>query len=263
MKREQKEKAVLRFDGTGLNPVMHVPAAEFPVELTVNGRFLVTLVASPHDLQFLVAGFLRTQGFVTSLSDILALSVCRDSGRADVRIAGEIPKDLAPALTSGCGTGVAFSLAPAATLKARPAAGRHVHTPEDVFSLMESLARLAKKYESHGGIHSTAAGDGGAPLLFAEDLGRHNTLDRIAGEALLKQVDLAGKILVTSGRVSSEMAAKAAVLGIAVIASRTSPTDMAVRICEERAITLLGYVRGRKFNLYTHPEGILLPNRSG
>ncbi len=123
---------------------------------------------------------------------------------------------------------------------------------------MDELGRRAEQYRSHGGIHSAAVGDGEDLLLYAEDLGRHNTLDRIAGEALFKSIDLSGKILVTSGRVSSEMVAKAALLGIRLIASRTSPTDMATRISNQLGITLIGYVRGRKFNVYTHPQRVLV-----
>jgi FdhD protein len=127
--------------------------------------------------------------------------------------------------------------------------------PDAVFHLMEELAKQADAYRSHGGIHSAAVGEpDGTLLLFAEDLGRHNTLDRIAGEALFRGIDLAGKLLVTSGRVSTEMAAKAARLGIALIASRTSATDQAVRLCEEAEIGLVGYVRGGKFTVYAHPQ---------
>lgn len=119
---------------------------------------------------------------------------------------------------------------------------------------MEELARKAENYRSHGGIHSAAVGDEDGMILYAEDIGRHNTLDRIAGEALFKGISLSGKALVTSGRVSTEMVAKAVQLGISLIASRTSPTDMAVRICEEAGITLIGYLRSGKFNVYCHPE---------
>jgi len=158
--------------------------AEFPVPLVVNGRELATLVASPHELNYLVAGFLRLQGFVASPDDFELLSVCKDFGAANVRIKGELPERLKPVLTSGCGTGVTFS-APVAT---QVAAGKR-YTPAQIFFLMNELAKGADRYRSHGGIHSAAVGDGQRMILYAEDLGRHNTLDRIAGEALLKGIE--------------------------------------------------------------------------
>jgi len=124
---------------------------------------------------------------------------------------------------------------------------------------MEELSRHAAGYRNHGGIHSSAVGDAdGNLVLFAEDIGRHNTLDRIAGEALLKGIDLEGKLLVTSGRVSTEMVAKSSRLGISLIASRTSPTDLAVRICDEAGIVLSVYVRGGRFNVYCGAERLAI-----
>lgn len=83
---------------------------EFPLALTVNGRELATLITSPHELRFLVAGFLRLQGFVREIGDFDMLSVCEDFGIANVQIRGELPKRLKPTLTSGCGTGITFAL---------------------------------------------------------------------------------------------------------------------------------------------------------
>ena len=228
---------------------------EFPLTLTVNGRELATLVASPHNLNFLVAGFLRLQGFVSALDDFEMFSVCQDFGAANVRIKGELPERLRPVLTSGCGTGISFSMP---TVLPAAADGR-LYAPDQVFSLMELLGKEADRYRSHGGIHSAAVGDGDRLLLYAEDLGRHNTLDRIAGEALFKGILLEGLMLVTSGRVSTEMAAKAAQLGISLIASRTSPTDMAVKLCRDAGITLIGYLRGGRFQVYCHHERLQLP----
>ena len=125
---------------------------------------------------------------------------------------------------------------------------------------MKELNQKAEQYRSHGGIHSSAVGDGKRLLLFAEDIGRHNTLDRIAGEALFKGVELADKMLVTSGRISTEMVSKAARLGIGLIASRTSPTDLAIRMSEAAGITLVGYLRGETFEVYCHPDRITLPS---
>lgn len=236
-------------------------AQEFPVRLTVNGRELATLIASPHQLNFLVAGFLRNQGFVEVLDDIIQLGVCAEFGAAQVRLRGEIPERLQPTLTSGCGTGISFNLPTGSATLPRPSATRQPVTPAAIFTLMRELQRRAEQYRSHGGIHSAAVGDGEKLLLYAEDLGRHNTLDRIAGEALFKGIDLAGKLLVTSGRVSTEMVAKAARLGISLIASRTSPTDMAIRMSEELGITLIGYLRGESFEVYSRPEGLAAPTR--
>ncbi|BBA69322.1 formate dehydrogenase accessory sulfurtransferase FdhD [Geobacter sulfurreducens] len=234
---------------------------EFPLVLQVNGREIATLIASPHDLRFLVAGFLRNQGFVESAADFHMLAVCEEFGIANVRVRQELPERLKPVLTSGCGTGITFTLETGgreAAVAPLPAVA-----PEAVFRLMEELARQADNYRNHGGIHSAAVGDGeGNLLLFAEDIGRHNTLDRIAGEALLKGIDLAGRILVTSGRVSTEMASKCARLGIALVASRTSATDMAATLCHEAGICLLGYVRGGKFTVYTHSDRLLVPEQA-
>ena len=250
--------SVQRFSKGGLTVIEHTPVKEFPIKLIVNGRELATLIASPHDLRFLVAGFLRLQGFVKSVEDFQMLAVCEDMSIANVQIAHELPEHLTPVLTSGCGTGITFTLPETPKRGDKAAVNRTTFPPADVFALMEELAGRTEKYKAHGGIHSAAVGMGSSLLLFAEDIGRHNTLDRIAGEALFKGMDLYGTMLAVSGRVSSEMASKAVMLGIALIASRTSPTDMAVRICASAGITLLGYVRRDTFNVYCHSELLAL-----
>lgn len=249
-----------RYRNGQLLPQQTGIVAEFPVVLQVNGRELATLVASSHELRFLVAGFLRLQGFVERAEDFHMLAVCEEFGVANVLIKGELPERLKPVLTSGCGTGVTFSLEKptgAAKVAAAPVA------PQAIFRLMDELARRADQYKSHGGIHSAAVGElDGSLHLYAEDIGRHNTLDRIAGEALFKGLSLDGLLLATSGRVSAEMALKGARLGVACIASRTSPTDMAVTICRQAGITLIGYVRGEQFTVYHGAECLELPHMS-
>lgn len=242
---------MIRYDKGITTEIPDEFPAEFPVKLTVNGRNIATLVASPHELRFLVAGFLRTQGFVREIGDILTMGVCDESGEAAVRIRGELPERLTPVLTSGCGAGISFSFNAGVPRRVPSDA---TFPAETVFTAMRDMAQLSERYGRHGGIHSAAISDGSNILLHAEDLGRHNTIDRLAGQALFSGIDLTGRLLLTSGRVSTELASKAASLGIALIASRTSPTDMAVRICRESGIGLVGYVRGESFRIAACPE---------
>ncbi len=253
---EQSTRKIVRVAQGQSEQVERRVVAEYPLRLRVNDRDLVTLVCSPHQLNFLLAGFFRLQGFIDSLDDILSMGVCDDYGLAELRIRTELPVQLQPTLTSGCGTGVAFNL-PQALLDLSRQRQRNYRS-ESLFALMKDLQGLTEQYRSHGGIHSAAIGDADGLLLHAEDIGRHNTLDRIAGEALFKAIELQDKMLVTSGRVSTEMVAKAARLGVGLIASRTSPTDKAVELCEQAGITLIGYLRGNSMEIYSHPQQLQL-----
>jgi FdhD protein len=235
--------------------------AEYPLRLRVNGRELATLVCSPHQLNFLLAGFFRLQGFIETLDDILALGVCHDFGLAELRIRGELPARLQPTLTSGCGTGIVYNLP--RKLLAETRRRRRSYRSAELFRLMEELNQRTEQYRSHGGIHSAAIGDGSGLLLCAEDIGRHNTLDRLAGEALFGNIELSDKMMVSSGRISTEMVAKAARLGIGLIASRTSPTDRAIELCEQAGITLVGYLRGRGLEIYSHPRQLQITGETG
>ena len=231
---------------------------EYPLRLRVNGRDLATLVCSPHQLNFLLAGFFRLQGFADSLDDILSMGVCQDFGLAELRIAGQLPERLLPTLTSGCGTGIAYNLPQ--SLLASSLQRPRFYDSNNLFRLMKELNQKTEQYRSHGGIHSAAIGTADGLQLYAEDIGRHNTLDRLAGEAWFKQIDLQDQMLVTSGRVSTEMVAKAARLGIGLIASRTSPTDKAIALCQQAGITLVGYLRGATLEVYSHPQQLRLSN---
>jgi len=119
---------------------------------------------------------------------------------------------------------------------------------------METLLDTAAGYREHGGTHAAGLFGPEGLELIAEDIGRHNTVDRIAGEALLGDRETAGKAILTSGRISSEMLVKASRLGIGVVASRTSPTELAVSLAQEAGIALLGYVRRGQLQLF-HDAG--------
>ena len=107
-----------------------------------------------------------------------------------------------------------------------------------------------------GGVHTSAVFEGVTPVLLSEDIGRHNTLDKLAGKMFLGQISGEDKVVATSGRVSSEMLQKVASMGVGVVVSRTSPTSLSIQLAEEYQITLVGYARGKNFKVYSHVKQI-------
>jgi len=131
-----------------------------------------------------------------------------------------------------------------------------------VSELIDQLFDSQNLYRKSGGVHTSALSDGLKIHVISEDIGRHNTLDKIAGRCLLEEIHLARRVLLTTGRISSEMLQKAARLGAAVVISRTSPSSLSIKLAERFGITLIGYARRTGFRLYTHPERILFPSSS-
>jgi len=122
--------------------------------------------------------------------------------------------------------------------------------PDQILALMRQLGGAGKLYREVRGMHTSALSDGERLLIVAEDVGRHNTLDKIRGLALLQGLDTQDKVLLSSGRVSSEMLLKAARMGVPLVVSRTSPTSLSVALARTWGITLIGYVRQNSMNVY-------------
>lgn len=222
--------------------------------LYVNGRRWVSLLCTPADPDTLALGFLRTEGLIESLDDIVELAV-RHHSEISVAIRlkrGDLILARRPPLPSACVGGQTFSQRVCASYRL-PAGPRL--TPAQIYDQMaRMLAHTADLYHDMGGFHVAALSDGQTLLLTAYDVGRHNAVDRLAGLSLVHRAPTAGRVLLVTGRVSTEMLHKAARLGIPLVASRNSPTEPAVRLAREWGITLCGYVRGRRMHLYSAPE---------
>ena len=150
--------------------------------------------------------------------------------------------------------GVTFSLG---TSRHPPLRSDLSLTTEDVFPLMRQLFEGAEMYRASRGIHAAALSDGDRLLLLAEDVGRHNALDKLLGEALTLGMPTRDLILLTTGRISLEMLRKGAHMGTPCLISRTSPTTLSIEAAKRLGITIIGYVRRNSFNVYTHPERLL------
>jgi len=240
-------RSFIRVHGGSAEEVKGEVVREQPLVIWVNGKKFVTLLCSPLKLDCLVVGYLWLEKVIASLDEIARLDVSEVDGRADVTLAREVELPTERILTSGCGGGITFRIDPRlfprirSSLRVRPAL---------LSERMKELFAAAVNYRASRGIHGAALSDGERLLVVAEDVGRHNAVDKVMGEALLKGIATADRILLSTGRISSEMLLKAARMEVPLVASRTSPTEMAVSLAEQLGITVVGYVRADNLNVY-------------
>jgi FdhD protein len=232
---------------------------EIRFSIFVEDRELVTLMCSAWQLKPLVIGFLYLEGLIESVDDVQMLRVCAEDRLADVRLANGFP-DVPPRkiLTSGCTGGVSFGKYLDQIEQFRVAADDVRVAPGRMYELLRALYDHSNLYRQSGGVHTSilVERDGVAPRLVAEDIGRHNTLDKLQGMALLDGIPTRGGVILASGRISSEMLFKAAIMGVPIVGSRTSPTNLALAVAERLNITVCGYIRQGSMNVYTHPGRI-------
>jgi FdhD protein len=220
---------------------------EQPLVIHVNGTRFVTLLCSPLKLDCLVVGYLWLERVIGGLADIARLEVSEVDGRADVTLVRDVELPSERILTSGCGGGITFRIDP--RLFSRLHSSLRVR-PSQLYQRMKDLYAAGENYRTSRGIHGAALTDGERLLIVAEDVGRHNAVDKVEGEALLRGIPTTDRMLLSTGRVSSEMLLKAARMGVPLVASRTSPTEMAVGLAEQLGITVVGYVRPESLNVY-------------
>lgn len=220
---------------------------EQPLTVYVNGERFLTLLCSPFQLEALVVGYLWMEKVIDSLDEIAQLEIAEVDGRADVTLARAVRLPTERILTSGCGGGITFRIDP--RLFPRLQSALRVTAPQLSAGLKDLFSR-AVHYQASRGIHGAALADGERLLVVAEDVGRHNAVDKVKGEALRQGISTVDRVLLSTGRISSEMLLKAARMGVPVVASRTSPTEMAVGIAEQLGITVIGYLRPDGLNLY-------------
>jgi FdhD protein len=240
-------RTYLRVKGERADEVTGEVVREQPLTLVVNGERFVTLLCSPIDLEALVVGYLWMEKVIADVEEVRSLDVSPVDGRAEVTLARPVTLPTERILTSGCGGGITFRIDH--RLFPRLASALRVRPPQ-LAAGMKALFAAAVHYHRSRGIHGAALFDGERLLVVAEDVGRHNAVDKIKGEALRRGIPTEDRILLSTGRISSEMLLKAARMGVPLVASRTSPTEMAVALAEQLGVTVCGYVRPDGLNLY-------------
>jgi FdhD protein len=243
-----------RFSGEGWGRTSaHLPG-EMALAIYVNRQELVTILCTPTKLNFLVLGFLYAEGIISGIRDVASMRVCEEDSLADVMLSNadyELPT--LRTLTSGCGGGATF------ITQGQRVDSDLVTTPKEVLSLTNQLQEQMVLYRLCGGVHASALSDTTNLLVVAEDIGRHNTLDKIQGECLLRGLSTRDRLLLSTGRISSEMLVKAAKMQAPVVVSRHSPTGSAVSLARDLGISLVGQARGSRLSVYSHPERLGCP----
>ena len=233
---------------------------EKPVTLHVNGRELLTLLCAGRHLEEMAAGFCHAEGFLRSRDDLLSIDVDVAAGSVHVRTRHDT--SLADRLwekrtvTSGCGKGSIFTYSLDALL-ARPVVSGLRITPEQILGRVEDLHHQSETYRRTHGVHNTALAEPEQIVLFRSDIGRHNAVDMIVGHGFLRGLPFGDKLLLTTGRLTSEILIKCAKVGIAVLVSRNTATTLAIELAKALNITLIGYVRGGRFTVYSGRERLI------
>lgn len=230
---------------------------ETPVTLSVNGRAWLTFLCTPTQLEALAVGFLFNENIIQSAAEVDHVRTCAQNCNLDVWLRKPVDRPEQWRRTSGCAGGV--TRADPTAVPVFQAVTRPILSPERLTTLMDQLFKTQKLYREVRGVHCSALSDGNEIILQAEDIGRHNTLDKIAGLLLLHNAAVDPRIVLTTGRISSEMLQKSARLGASMVVSRTSPSTLSIQLAHEYGITLVGYARRTQFNVYTHPERLTIP----
>ncbi len=253
---------ILRISGDKQERLGDIVVTEFPLTILFNNEEMVTLLCTPQHLDCLAIGFLASEGLLQSKQDIKKILV---DGRAGiVRIESTEATTEGPGLvfrrliTSGCGRGTHLYSAGNPPAKVESTT---VVSPGQVFSLMKDFHQHCTVFKATGGIHAAALCNAKEIQVFHEDIGRHNAIDKVLGQCLLDNIATKDKLLLTSGRVSSEVVLKAARRSIPLLISKSPPTSLAVTLAKDLGITIVGFVRGQRMNIYANEWRIAIDER--
>ena len=226
-------------------------AVEKRISIAVNGKNLLNLYCTPLMIRELVVGIINNEGLISGSWCLERMSIeYGEEIRVDISSEGRIVEG-AKTITSGCAGGI--SVAGKMPEKILDDA---VFAPDEIRKLFREFQKRSEVYKITGGVHSAALADKENILAFAEDIGRHNAVDKVTGYCILENISFQGRMLLASGRISSDIVLKSARNRIPVIVSRAAPTSLAVEIAETTGITLVGFMRGERMNVYSEKQRV-------
>lgn len=261
MKPADVKRQVLRFENGHMETVEDTIVTEYPVTIKINGQEFATMVCTPEYIEDMVIGFLASEGVIRKYEDIEEIWVQEKDGFAHVKT-----KNINPYyqnfqskryITSCCGMSRQGFVFVNDAMTAKTMDEVHVTlSVDDCFRLMKEMQNSAATFHKTGGVHNAALCDANGLVLGRMDIGRHNALDKIYGYCLKNNISIRDKVVVFSGRISSEILLKVAKIGCEIVLSKSAPTELALQLAEQLGITTVGFIRNGSLNVYTRAERI-------
>lgn len=257
-------REIVRVENNQVNVIEDTIVTEYAVTVKINQQEFVTMVCTPEYVEDMVIGYLASERIIRKAEDIEEIWHQEKDGFVHVKT-----KHINPYyqqmqnkryITSCCGMSRQGFVFANDALVAKKMDDIHVRmTTDNCFRLMRDMQDSAEVFKETGGVHNAALCDQNGVILSRMDIGRHNALDKIYGYCLKNNISIQDKIIVFSGRISSEILMKVSKIGCEIVLSKSAPTELALQLAEELGITTVGFVRNQTLNIYTHKERILLP----
>ncbi|MGI5891884.1 MAG: formate dehydrogenase accessory sulfurtransferase FdhD [Bacillota bacterium] len=254
----QQKYAIIRVENGCGRQIEDVVVNEYKLDININDKSFARLLCSPHDLEYLCLGYLFGENKISSFADVSSINIDFTSGKANVYLhtMKQVVNDEPTYITTGLG--------PQKSITATGLTEGKTPLTQGLSLNAEKIDFLAEKFQEHstlfsetGGVHSCALSDGKQIIAFFEDIGRHNALDKIVGYALKHQLTLTDYLLITSGRIPGYMAYKCYHAKLPIIISRSAVTSTAIDFAQATGLTLIGFARNSRFNIYSGEERII------
>jgi FdhD protein len=252
------ELPIQRITAEGRIETQDTVVQELPLTIFLNDKELATLLCSPSALDALAVGFLFSEGIIESKDEIAEIAVDAGGGLVKVRTTRDKEADtwsLARPMVTSAGKKRSSSGRAVLADQPRVESGVTISAGE-ALALIDEFQRRSAVFQATGGVHSAALCDTQNIIVFADDIGRHNAIDKVLGHCVLQGIPTGDRIVLTSGRIPSEILLKVARARVPIVASVSAPTDLGVKLADGLGITVIGFVRGARMNVYTHAEKI-------
>ena len=249
-----RELDIVRVDRSRAAEVRDVVSRESRVMVMLNDVEVVSLMCSPTSLDCLAVGYLFAEGLIDCKEDVEAVDVDEKGEAVRVIARSRTPphgSENVPLIAASGGresTAADF----AERMRRLKSNSQITITPDSVQTLMKDFLGKSKGFERTGAIHSAALCNADRVLVFHEDIGRHNAIDKVVGQSMLEGISMDDGILVTSGRISAEILVKTARCGAPIVMSKSAPTDLAATLASDAGIAVIGFARGQRMNIYSN-----------